>query len=200
MKRLSILFLALVLLASAAACDQLLPRLTATAGPLGGDETLIKKFSSQIKLTTATDFTLEDQNGNRWSLSDLKGKIVLLNFWATWCGPCQAEMPEFQKLYDRFGTEGQVIVLSIASTTLENQDEQMTKDVVLKYIYSQEYTYPILFDNDGMVWQAYKQDYIPANYFIDTHGDIQLLYVNAFENESVLYSALEAVRRADSGQ
>jgi peroxiredoxin len=167
---------------------------------LGGDEGTIAKLSTQLVNTPVADFTLQDQNGNTWTLSDLKGKIVLLNFWATWCGPCVGEMPEFQKLYDRFGTDGPVIVLSVASTTLEGLDAQASKDQAYAFVNSQKYSYPILFDTDGTVWGKYIQSYVPVNYILDTQGNLRLLFAGAFSSETELYSALEAVRKADSGK
>jgi peroxiredoxin len=171
-----------------------------TATSLSSNEELISKYKDSLQSKAEMDFTLQDLDGKEWKLSDLKGKIVLLNFWATWCPPCQMEMPEFQKLYDRFGSDGDVVILAVASTSLEGQSAEVSKDSVSEFVKGQKFTFPVLFDTDGSVWKQYIQPGIPANYIIDRQGNIRLLVAGAFKDENYLYAALEAVRRAESGQ
>jgi cytochrome c-type biogenesis protein len=165
--------------------------------PLSTNADLIGKFTSQLQSAPSSDFSLKDLNGKEWKLSDLKGKVVLLNFWATWCGPCQREMPGFQKLYERFGEDGEVLVLTVASVATENMGEKESRDTVKQFITGQKYTFPVLFDADGSVWKAYQQEGIPANYILDKQGNIKLLITGAFPNEETMVAALEAVRRQD---
>ena len=181
-----------------AGCSTKHPAATPSGEQLSADDALVAKYTSHLKNAPAKDFTLKDLKGKQWKLSDFKGKIVLLNFWATWCGPCQMEMPGFQKLYERFGNDGNVIVLAVASTGNEGLDEKASRDTVTQFIDSQKYTFPVPFDIDGSVWRAYQQEGIPANYILDRQGNVRLLVLGAFADEKTMYAALEAVRRADA--
>ncbi len=177
-----------------------LPADTAAAAhtdALSDDETRIQKFTGRLMDEAAVDFTLTDLNGKTWKLSDLKGKIVLLNFWATWCGPCLMEMPGFQRLHERFGDDGEVLVLAVASTVNEGLSDQESRDAVVKFIGQQNYTFPVPYDSDGSVWGIYRQQGIPANYILDKQGKVRLLQVGAFANDDEMMAALEAVRRLD---
>ncbi len=203
MKRLSVL-LALVLML-AAGCGIAAPAgatetPAAKDGPWSDDEATIKKFEDMLQSHPSVDFTLKSLDGKDYMLSDFKGKVVLLNFWATWCPPCQAEMPEFQKLYERFGADGPAVILTVAGATLEGDDPDKAKETVSDFISKNQFTFPVLFDADGQVWDTYMQEGIPANYIIDGEGNVRLLVSGAFRNEAQLYAALEAVRRAESGQ
>jgi peroxiredoxin len=106
-------------------------------------------------------FTLDDSDGKTVSLGDFKGKVVLLNFWATWCAPCREEMPAFEKLHKRFAGEGLAIVC-IA--------DYEPREKVLKYLREHEFTYKILIDEPGKVSEAYKAIVLPTTFIIDREG------------------------------
>lgn len=97
----------------------------------------------------ASDFTLRDVDGNAVTLSSLKGKVVLLSFWATWCGPCKEEMPHLQQLYTEFKDKG-FVVLSISS------DDARTASRVKPFILSKGFTFPVLLDKDSSVTGVYN--------------------------------------------
>lgn len=117
---------------------------------------------SAIK-TKAIDFKLKDLNGQELSLSDLKGKKVFLNFWATWCPPCKAEMPEIEKLYQETKDSDLVIVAVEIGEPLET---------VKSFIDSNKYSFKVLIDPDQSVASKYNITSIPTSYFIDTDGNI----------------------------
>jgi peroxiredoxin len=120
-------------------------------------------FAENAKAPT---FTLRDINGKQHALEDYKGQIVLLNFWATWCGPCQSEMPHLQKLQDELGEQG-FKVLSISID--ESKDISKVKPIIKR----NRYTFTVLLDRDTKVAPMYNPDLtLPYNALIDHNGDI----------------------------
>jgi peroxiredoxin len=113
--------------------------------------------------TKAIDFKLKDLEGKELSLSDLKGKKVFLNFWATWCPPCKAEMPEIEKLYQETKNSDLVIVAIEIGEPL---------DTVKPFIDSNKYNFKVLLDSDQSVSSKYNISAIPTSYFIDADGNI----------------------------
>ena len=113
--------------------------------------------------TKAIDFKLKDLNGKELSLSDLKGKKVFLNFWATWCPPCKAEMPEIEKLYQETKNSNLVIVAVEIGEPLST---------VKPFINSNKYNFKVLIDPDQKVAAQYNITSIPTSYFIDVDGNI----------------------------
>jgi len=108
------------------------------------------------------DFTLSDIQGTSWTLSSLKGKVVLVNFWATWCPPCRKEMPDLQVLYDKFKGQG-FVILSIS-------DEDASK--VNPFIDQHKYTWPILLDPGRKVNEAYHIQGIPKSFLYNRRGQM----------------------------
>ncbi len=116
-----------------------------------------------VTKTKAIDFKLKDLDGKELSLSDLKGKKVFLNFWATWCPPCKAEMPEIEKLYQETKDSDLVIVAVEIGEPL---------DTVKPFIDKNKYNFKVLLDPDQSVATKYNITSIPTSYFIDTDGNI----------------------------
>ena len=114
----------------------------------------------------APDFTLSDLNGKTVSLQSLRGKVVLLNFWATWCGPCVAEMPHLEKLHREYKNKG-VIILGI-------DDEEA--EVAQNYLKQHGYTFNTLIDADKQVSKLYRISAIPQSFFITKDGMIAAYY------------------------
>jgi peroxiredoxin len=113
-------------------------------------------------VTEKADFTLTDLTGKSWTLSDLHGKVVLVNFWATWCPPCREEMPYLDTLAHRFASQG-LIVLSIT-------DEEREK--VASYISSHKINFPILLDPGRKVAEKYNINGIPESFVFDRTGEL----------------------------
>ena len=108
------------------------------------------------------DFTLSDLEGKTWHLEDLKGKVVLVNFWATWCPPCRKEMPDLQALYDKYKDQG-LVVLSIS-------DEDAAK--VAPFIAERKISYPVLLDRGRKVNEAFVVEGIPKSFVYDREGKL----------------------------
>ena len=108
------------------------------------------------------DFSLTDLQGRTWNLKELRGKVVLVNFWATWCPPCRSEMPDLDALYNQFKDQG-FVVLGIS-------DEDLGK--VKPYIDQNHYNYPILLDPEARVHKAYNIEGIPRSFLYDREGNL----------------------------
>lgn len=128
--------------------------------------------SSEIG-SPAPDFVLEDLSGNLVKLSDLKGRLVVLNFWATWCTPCRTEMPEFQEIYQR--NEQDLVVLGI------NLEE--SPGDIQDFVSPLNITYPILLDKDGLVSRLYKVIQLPNTYFIDRQGILRIRHIGFLSSD-----------------
>jgi thiol-disulfide isomerase/thioredoxin len=100
--------------------------------------------------------------GNTWTLKDLAGKVVLVNFWATWCPPCQKEIPALETLYKRFGGQG-LIILAIS-----DEDGKTVKP----FIESRKVTYPILLDSGRKVNDLFQVEGIPKSFVYDRSGKL----------------------------
>lgn len=116
----------------------------------------------------APDFTLKTLDGKEVKLSDYRGKKVILNFWATWCPPCKAEIPHMEKYYKSSAKNDNVEILAV-NLTKSDKDEDYIKDFVKSY----DMTYPVLLDTEGKQQEQYEIVTIPTTYFIDTKGKIQ---------------------------
>jgi thiol-disulfide isomerase/thioredoxin len=132
----------------------------------------------------AIDFQLKNMNGQVVSLSGLRGKAVMLNFWATWCGPCRSEMPLLQQVYETWKDRG-LEVLEI--------DIQEKSAVVQKYMTNNKLTLPTLLDLDGKVSKTYGITAIPATYFIDKDGVIRQVVRGAFPNRELIENQLSKI-------
>lgn len=148
-----------------------------------------KRSANQIK---APDFTLADLDGNWVSLADMQGKVILLNFWGTWCPPCRKEIPDFISLYEKHKDEG----LEIVGITLNSGDAGKIK----KFINDWNMNYTILTDIKGDETQLVTQRYgeaigqpitgIPTTFIINRDGYIVKTYVGP-RNEDVFYRDLQ---------
>ncbi|MED0902319.1 thiol:disulfide interchange protein [Bacillus cereus] len=117
---------------------------------------------------SAPDFELTKLDGAKVKLSDLKGKKVILNFWATWCGPCQQEMPDMEAFYKEHKENVEILAINYTPSEKGGGEEK-----VRNFAKEKEITFPILLDKNIDVTTAYKVITIPTSYFIDTKGVIQ---------------------------
>lgn len=122
----------------------------------------IAKLAAADAARQNADFTLKDLQGESWHLQELRGKVVLVNFWATWCPPCRKEMPDLQALYDKYKGQG-FIVLSIS-------DEEAAK--VTPFIEQRSITYPVMLDPGRKVNDLFQVDGIPKSFVYDRDGNL----------------------------
>ena len=137
----------------------------------------------------AVDFSLKDQYGNTHTLSDYKGKTIFLNFWATWCPPCRAEMPDIQKLYENYSQEGDdaLIVLGVVAPEL---GQETTIEGITDFLEENKFTYPVLMDTEMELFQAYGISSYPTTFMIDRDGNVYG-YISGQLDENIMKSIIE---------
>ena len=120
------------------------------------------KLEADDEARQQADFTLTDLNGKSWTLKELKGKVVLLNFWATWCPPCRKEMPDLENLYERFGGQGLVIL------GIDDEDAATVKPFIAQHSVS----YPVLLDPGRKVNTLFQVEGIPKTFVYGRDGKL----------------------------
>lgn len=127
----------------------------------------------------APDFELKDLEGNTVKLSDYRGKTVLLNFWASWCPPCRAEMPYMEKLYKKYKKDNfEVVAVNMTNTEKSREDAE-------KFVEELGLTFTIPLDEQGVVGADYEVLAYPTSYFIDSDGVIRYKVLGALSEESM---------------
>jgi thiol-disulfide isomerase/thioredoxin len=121
---------------------------------------------TDAKANQAIDFTVVDASKKDFKLSAAFGKPIILNFWASWCPPCKSEMPEFQKAYEKYGSDIQFIMVNLTD------GERETIGSASAFVKKQGYTFPIYFDANQDAANAYQINSIPDTYFIDKDGKV----------------------------
>ena len=145
-----------------------------------------------------SDLELTDQFGNPHSLADYKGKVIFLNFWATWCGPCRNEMPDIQKLYEEYSAQGgdaEVVVLGIAGPGI---GQEGSAEEIAGFMEENGYTYPVLMDTDGEMFTQYGISAFPTTFMIDKDGNVYG-YVPGQMTEDIMRSIIDQTLR-NSGE
>ncbi len=137
----------------------------------------------------APGFTLETPDGQTMTLSELRGQVVLINFWATWCPPCRAEMPAIQEVYEQYRDQG-FVVLAVDLMEIDAQVTTFADQLAL--------TFPILMDRDGDVSQRYRIRSIPTTYFVDRSGVIQDIVIGGPMPRAVIESKVTVLLQDSS--
>ena len=135
--------------------------------------------------TQAPDFEAVDLQGRAVSLSDLRGEVVFLNVWATWCPPCREEMPSMQRLYERLGPEGlRIVAVSIDSDPGKTDASGRPGGDVQEFAEEYGLTFDIWHDPSGEIQQVYRTTGIPESFVIDRNGIIVKKVIGATEWDS----------------
>ena len=135
----------------------------------------------------AADFTLTDLEGRQQSLSQYRGKVVLLNFWATWCKPCTTEMPAMQTTFDKLRGKGFVV---LAVNELEDDEK------VRAHIREYKHTFPVLMDRENRVANLYGVYGLPVSVFIDEAGVVQAYIKGGLLTEQKIEDEIARIRAA----
>jgi peroxiredoxin len=139
--------------------------------------------------TPAEDFRLADLDGKVQSLSQYRGKVVLVNFWATWCKPCTTEMPAMQTIYDRLREKGFVV---LAINELEDESK------VREHIKQHGHTFPVLLDRDNKVANQFGVFGLPVSVFIDEKGVVQEYIKGGLLTEQVILDTVARIQKSES--
>lgn len=141
----------------------------------------------------AAAFKLTDLRGDSVSMANLRGKVVFLNIWATWCAPCREEMPSMEKLYQRFHGNQGFVMLAVSQDT-------SSRDEVVAYVKKHGYHFDVLLDPKNAVAEAYKVSGVPETFIIDRGGRIVAHHSGAFDwSQPAISDALEELLKDNKG-
>lgn len=130
------------------------------------NQPIVEGDTNSITLNPAPDFTVIDKDGNNIKLSDMKGKPVIINFWATWCPYCVQEMPDFEEAYKTYGDKVHFMMINVTD------GYQETLEKAKNFISQKQFTFPVYYDTKIMATKAYSAFSLPCTFFIDAEGNL----------------------------
>lgn len=141
----------------------------------------------------AAPFKLTDLQGDLVTMADLRGKVVFLNIWATWCAPCREEMPSMEKLYERLHGDKGFVMLAVSQDTSSSEE-------VMAYVKKHGYHFDVLLDPKNAVAEAYNVSGVPETFIIDREGRIVAHHSGAFDwSQPSIQDALEELLKDNKG-
>ncbi len=152
---------------------------TVPGGEAPGTDATEAPTHDQPQDFSAPDFIVVDGAGKEYALSDFVGKPVVLNFWASWCGPCKSEMPDFQTAYEQYGGEIHFLMVNLTD------GYQETVESASGFIARQGYTFPVYYDTNYSAAMAYGVNAVPVTYFIDAQGQLIAYGQGAMDAETL---------------
>ena len=159
-------------------------------GEGGGDAADSDDGADAAQTVRAYEFEMEDQFGNVHRLDDYKGKVIFLNFWATWCGPCRNEMPEIQMLYEEYAAQGENVEVAVIGVAGPGMGGEGSREEITAFMEENGYTYPVLMDETGEMFSYYGISAFPTTFMIDRDGNVYG-YVSGQLTEDIMRSIID---------
>ena len=159
-------------------------------GEGGGDAADSDDGTDADQTVRAYEFEMEDQFGNVHRLDDYKGKVIFLNFWATWCGPCRNEMPEIQMLYEEYAAQGENAEVAVIGVAGPGMGGEGSREEITAFMEENGYTYPVLMDETGEMFSYYGISAFPTTFMIDREGNVYG-YVSGQLTEDIMRSIID---------
>ena len=142
--------------------------------------------SADVQLTQAPNFTVYDIEGNEINLSDFFGKPIIVNFWASWCGPCKMEMPDFDEAYQTYGNDISFLMVNMTDGSRE------TVEIASSFIEESGYSFPVYYDTNYSAAITYSVSSLPTTYFIDADGNL-IAHARGAINDATLQKGIDII-------
>ncbi len=162
-----------------------------TANPTNSDTesakiTAQEEISSSETQNLAPNFTVYDLEGNEINLTDFFGKPIIINFWASWCGPCKMEMPDFNEAYESYKDDLTFLMVNMTDGSRE------TKELASSFIAESGYTFPVYYDTGYSAAITYSVSSLPTSYFINAEGEL-VTYARGAINAATLQKGIDMI-------
>lgn len=157
---------------------------------------MVEELKKSMLSDPSPSFALYDLDGKKVNMADLKGKVVILDFWATWCGPCIASFPGMQKMVTKYNDNPNVKFLFVNTWENKEDKEKNARD----FITANRYTFQVLMDNDDKVIGQFKVDGIPTKFVIGPEGNIRFKSVGFHANEDKMMAELDTMIELAGGE